>query len=1379
MFGRLRKKTAETHDLTSLLKASLQGSTQAFETIVGRYQSLVCAITYSGTGSVEKSEELAQETFLRAWKSLDQLQDPAKFRPWLCSIARSTVQNWFRSRRLDVVGKAGPLDSAVEKASEEAGPVEAAMRKEQQAVVAHALGQVPESLREPLILFYREQKSVREVAEQLGLSESAARQRISRARNLLREQVADMVEETIARTKPGKAFTTAVIAAVAATAVRTTTTAVAATGVAAVMAGSSGTTALLSGVTAKVVALAAGVVIVAGGVVAYKHLARPEQPPAVGSRLPVDASARHDLQPEAGESQASAAAPPSAVPPENQNSALRIPNSELVASPADRDRARAAATVAPVRPYEFAPKGVLSGVITDIDTGEPVRDARVQISMSWIEETRTDANGFYSFDKVRAPGACQVAVSSQEYVGIGRDDRSPAIYLSNDKQAVKHFQLPKACMVDVWVVDSNGVPISGTNVVITSLADDRSREIGDSIRLRQTDPNGYILLGGIPSAQTDYLITAWRTRRLPAEPQARGRFTRSEHDFAPAGRTIRLTDPNVIKQVQITLQEGQTVTGYAEYADGVSAKDIGISARPTWWHCNYSVLDNPVNADGTFSLKHIAPGAYDISMYVPRPDFSGGTSTVVAQAQLPPADGQPLIVRLPGKSPQSLASISGKLIFVGEKKPDNVQISAYSPTGGSAFADIMRGPDGKLGDTFVLNRLEPGTYTLQFSGTGVEEKTLRDVVAPSEGLEVELMYAAKCRLTGTVTDRRTGAPIKGFRVRARKLHTLRGPNYVQPERWTHLENEQGQFAVDTVGPGVYQVQAVAEGYAPLWSEEINTDLPKPAAIALSPGGTIAGMVVNAQGEPVDAAKVIPLSLAGGAMPTTKDTFVCEEGAVTTAAGAFTLKNLPPGTETLKVTHPDYVFAIVGDVRVAEDSMTDNVRITLTAGGTVEGYVYDNRGAPQAAQTLYFQDDSAYGGTGDREAGRLGTAVTDSNGFYRAVHLPETLSYVSRANEWSGLGVVRRTVVPTDGATLRLDFGGLPLVSGAAVVDGVPLADTRLLLGPTDSPHFGAFRCLATSDEHGAFVFAGITRGTHAIYYERPDKRNDWLKIATVTVAGADMNLGVIPRDVSGLMVTIDAAQAGPAWLVRDVFITDSERPTTVAPFRTAEAPTSPGGPWRIDSIGPGRYTLTATRADGVRWQTKIDLKAAEGPWQITLTPPRSAASVSGRVLGDANWLALWREGKDIWSLIVARNGEEFSVAGLPAGKYVIGNDPAFLSELPALLEFTLGEGESKRIDVQPNTRLDEMGFLVALVVDEKGLPRNDVRAWLEGPHGTVEPLERSLSGYCFTAVPGKYTLHVQAAGYRPSGTEVTLRPYVQPSGSTEGRTQKVTIRLQP
>ena len=96
------------HDI-DLLKSCLQGHTKSFEVLVGRYQSLVCAITYGATGSVDRSEELAQETFLLAWKNLAQLKDLGKFKAWLCRIARSVIQNWLRKHQRDVVDHAAPL----------------------------------------------------------------------------------------------------------------------------------------------------------------------------------------------------------------------------------------------------------------------------------------------------------------------------------------------------------------------------------------------------------------------------------------------------------------------------------------------------------------------------------------------------------------------------------------------------------------------------------------------------------------------------------------------------------------------------------------------------------------------------------------------------------------------------------------------------------------------------------------------------------------------------------------------------------------------------------------------------------------------------------------------------------------------------------------------------------------------------------------------------------------------------------------------------------------------------------------------------------------------------------------------------------------------
>lgn len=68
------------------LRACVDGDAAAFEAIVSKYQSFVCAITYSATGDVDKSEELAYETFVSAWRNLAQLDDMGKFKAWLRCI---------------------------------------------------------------------------------------------------------------------------------------------------------------------------------------------------------------------------------------------------------------------------------------------------------------------------------------------------------------------------------------------------------------------------------------------------------------------------------------------------------------------------------------------------------------------------------------------------------------------------------------------------------------------------------------------------------------------------------------------------------------------------------------------------------------------------------------------------------------------------------------------------------------------------------------------------------------------------------------------------------------------------------------------------------------------------------------------------------------------------------------------------------------------------------------------------------------------------------------------------------------------------------------------------------------------------------------------
>jgi len=196
-----------------LVEWSRTGDREAFGRIVERYQSLVCSITYGATGSLSWSEDLAQETFVTAWKQLTQLREPTKLRSWLCGIARNLLGKELRRRGHEPVDRAEPLDTIHETPAPEPLPSTKAISQEEQAILWRVLEQLPSTYREPLILFYRQDQSVAEVARTLDLAEDAVKQRLSRGRAMLTDQVAAFVESALKQTTPGKAFTLSVLAA--------------------------------------------------------------------------------------------------------------------------------------------------------------------------------------------------------------------------------------------------------------------------------------------------------------------------------------------------------------------------------------------------------------------------------------------------------------------------------------------------------------------------------------------------------------------------------------------------------------------------------------------------------------------------------------------------------------------------------------------------------------------------------------------------------------------------------------------------------------------------------------------------------------------------------------------------------------------------------------------------------------------------------------------------------------------------------------------------------------------------------------------------------------------------------------------------------------
>src|SRR6185312_13708860 len=161
-----------------LVAQSQRGNRDAFARIVARYQSLICSIAYSFTGSLSRSEDVAQETFLSAWRQLGNLREPGSLCAWLCGIARNLANNAARRDAHEPAHAADPIESTFDATAAEPAPQEQAIGEQEQAILWRAIAHIPATYREPLVLYYREQQSIEAVCAALDLSEDAVKQRL-------------------------------------------------------------------------------------------------------------------------------------------------------------------------------------------------------------------------------------------------------------------------------------------------------------------------------------------------------------------------------------------------------------------------------------------------------------------------------------------------------------------------------------------------------------------------------------------------------------------------------------------------------------------------------------------------------------------------------------------------------------------------------------------------------------------------------------------------------------------------------------------------------------------------------------------------------------------------------------------------------------------------------------------------------------------------------------------------------------------------------------------------------------------------------------------------------------------------------------------------
>jgi len=167
------------------VQAALRGDQAAFADLVTRYQTAVYNMAYRMLGDPTEAEDAAQEVFVRAWNQLHTFQQDRRFSTWLLSIASHHAIDVLRRRK-----PVAPLDDvALYVESEEPAPEELALQGEQRDMVKKMLNTLPEKYRSVTVLRYYNDLSYDEIAHMTGLTESAVKTQLHRARRMLAEQL--------------------------------------------------------------------------------------------------------------------------------------------------------------------------------------------------------------------------------------------------------------------------------------------------------------------------------------------------------------------------------------------------------------------------------------------------------------------------------------------------------------------------------------------------------------------------------------------------------------------------------------------------------------------------------------------------------------------------------------------------------------------------------------------------------------------------------------------------------------------------------------------------------------------------------------------------------------------------------------------------------------------------------------------------------------------------------------------------------------------------------------------------------------------------------------------------------------------------------------
>lgn len=172
-----------------LISKVLSGDQQAYAGLVSRYQNYVFTLTLRMIKNREDAEEIAQDVFIKAYKYLADFRGASKFSTWLYTIVNNTCISFLRKKKLEIHSLDNERIFEVADSRDSGFRADIVEQKSRQSMVGNAINLLNPDDAEIITLFYKNEQSLDEIAQILGLEVNTAKVRLHRARTRLKEKM--------------------------------------------------------------------------------------------------------------------------------------------------------------------------------------------------------------------------------------------------------------------------------------------------------------------------------------------------------------------------------------------------------------------------------------------------------------------------------------------------------------------------------------------------------------------------------------------------------------------------------------------------------------------------------------------------------------------------------------------------------------------------------------------------------------------------------------------------------------------------------------------------------------------------------------------------------------------------------------------------------------------------------------------------------------------------------------------------------------------------------------------------------------------------------------------------------------------------------------